>query len=189
MTSAVTKLATISPGGTAVGSFTSISGAYDDLKIIGTSKQTGTSSTQNRLTADVYIRFNSDSGSNYNTVYMYADSGSGSVFVAVDCFSSNSGYASMLVPGSPHSYNSSTVGWGGFEIDIFGYTDTTANLGKQIRTRGAWDFGSASFPFMGTQISNNTWDVASAITQIDINAIYTGFTSGTTFTLYGIKNT
>lgn len=191
---AVTKLATITPSGTTVATFSSISSAYDDLYIIASVKTDSTTSTQNRNTARLYYRLNSDTGFNYYSVAMYTD---GASTIGLDAFS-GSGTNNLYLSCAPTSYNSATLGWGSFDMYFPGYTDATAvsgsaYLGKPHRVRSCYDFASSSTAYGGAQIGNNQWPGSSgtnaAINRIDFTTIYGNYKAGTTFTMYGIKNT
>jgi hypothetical protein len=194
MANAVTKLATLTPNGVAVATFNSIPQTYDDIKIIASCKTDSTNSNQNRAYSRLYYQFNNDTSFNYNSHYLYVD---GASTIGVETFVGGTGTNNMYLSAAPTSYNSGTNGWGSFEMDIFGYSIATSvnptYLGKPHRVRNCYDFASASTAYGGAQIANNNYGIITgtntAISRIDFKTIWGNYKAGTTFTLYGIKNT
>ena len=142
--------------------FSSISGTYTDLIAVISSTVSGAQ--------DVYCRFNSDTGSNYSDTHM---SGTGS--------SALSGRDTSAVRMQLDSYGYPEPNVGHILIAHFmNYSNTTTN--KTVLTR-------ASNALNGTTALVGLWRNTSAITTIDF-ICGTGsatFSSGSTFTLYGIK--
>lgn len=137
--------------------FSNIAGSYTDIIYV----VSGGGSTNLRL------RFNSDTGTNYSFTQLY---GTGSS--ALSLRDSNTNYA---IGGVTQSF--------GLAIGhIMNYSNTTTN--KTLIGRG----GSAGNTFLDACVS--LWRNTSAITSISFSPEFNGvntFTSGTTFTLYGIK--
>ena len=127
MASAVTKIEQLTPSGSTSTAFNSIPGTYDDLMIIGSSKNTETasdSSTRQRIS----LRINSDTGSNYAWSLIGAQSASSL---------SNGGLSEsqIWVYGNSSSHGSN-VGWGHFWIYFAGYKVTNAY--KAINMAGGY---------------------------------------------------
>lgn len=141
--------------------FSSISGTYTDLRIVVNSTNNSGSNY------GLFVRFNSDTGSNYSFTRLYGDGSSAT---------SNNG--------SSTAYG--TIGWttsgtlATFTADLNNYSNTTTY--KTLLARG-----SSSVSRVGAFVS--LWRSTSAITAIEIyNESGANFTSGSTFTLYGIKS-
>jgi hypothetical protein len=145
--------------------FSSISGTYTDLVLVIAGSMSGSGNT-------VFVRFNSDTASNYSATYL---GGSGST-----AYSGRS------------SNNTNGIGLGAFNA---GYTTGRFNIVAQIQNYSnsttnktlisRWSdatSGGASESFSGL------WRNTGAITSLEIrNNGGHNFTSGSMFTLYGIK--
>jgi hypothetical protein len=157
------KIATTTLGSaTATVTFSSISGAYTDLVLV-----TGDILNTTNL-ANMYLRFNSDSGSNYSRVFI---EGSGSAASA-----SRTTNETYMLAG--RSYG------GDRTMNIFhiqNYSNTTIN--KSVLCR----YGSGGTS-SSTGATAGLWRSTSAIDSIliGIEGGY-NFSSDATFTLYGIK--
>lgn len=140
--------------------FTSISGAYTDLVIV----VNGGSS----VTADLYIRFNGDTGSNYSVTRLTLDN-------TTPVSGKSSSATSMRVTDSGGS--STTLGATNQILNIMNYANT--NTYKSVIFRGNRAAG-------GLDATVGSWHSTSAITTV---LLYPGsgtFINGTTLTLYGI---
>ena len=194
MANAVTKLATLTPSGSYAAAFSGISSAYDDLYIVASVKTNSTSSGLTRATARLYYEFNGDTSYNYNSVNVYVQ-GHSSVSTGEDYWNSSTGSNNMYLTCAPTSYYSSSNGWGSFEMYIPGYAVATsanpAYLGKPHRV--CYDFASTGTAYMGNSFNQMNYGMVTgtntAITSINFKTIYGAYTAGTTFTMYGIKNT
>lgn len=140
--------------------FSSISGTYTDLRIVVNSTNNSGSNY------GLFVRFNSDTNSNYSFTRLYGD-----------------GTSATSNNGSSQSY--ATIGWttsgtlATFTADLNNYSNTTTY--KTLLARG-----SSSVSRVGAFVS--LWRSTNAITAIEIyNESGANFTSGSTFTLYGIK--
>jgi hypothetical protein len=138
--------------------FSSIPGTYTDFVVIYQAKSYSTA-------FDAFLRFNSDTGSNYSVTYL---SGTGSA--------TNTGrltnYTSMLLD----NYGSvSTAEFNITKLNVMNYANTTTNKTVLIRS----DRASS-----GTDAIMGTWRSTAAITSMTILG---DFATGSTFTLYGIK--
>ena len=138
-------------------SFSSISGSYTDLVLV---ILTAISSGAN----DTWLRFNSDSGTNYSRTKVASDGSSMTSFRAAN----QNAY-----------YGIGNIGtqWMMSVNHIMDYTNTTTY--KTLLTR----HGSLSNE---TAESVGLWRSTSAITSIEIAPGTSTFISGSTFTLYGI---
>lgn len=142
--------------------FSSISGNYRDLVLVISDIKMSTDAT-------VYIRYNSDTGSNYNQVFM---SGQGSVTASQSANSTrfDIGY---------YTYASTTDTGFNIEADILDYTATDKHKTAIVRSNRA----SA-----GTESFAARWASTSAITTIALIASTGTFSSGTKFALYGVTS-
>ena len=145
--------------------FTSIPSTYQHLQIRYTARCSST--------AAAYLRFNSDTGTNYNWHYL---NGTGSAAAAA-------GYATQAQigvspPDSGIGSSQSTVGI----IDILDYKSTTKN--KTVRTFAGIDVNGVGGDIA---LDSGLWRNTNAVTSITITTFGTNFTTATTFALYGIK--
>ena len=163
--STYTPIATTTVG-TATSSvvFSSIAGTYTDLVI---SYECFTTAGGAR---DVAVRFNSDTGSNYSSTFL---SGNGTSAVSAR----ESSQTRMMVDYSGVSTTVNTAGIG--LLNIMNYSNTTTH--KTVLSR-------CSAGAAGVDESVGLWGSTAAITSItfDIPSTQT-FSTGSRFTLYGIK--
>ena len=149
---------------TATVTFSSISSSYTDLLIIANVKQT----TSNN---GLRFRFNSDTGTNYSSTYVY---GNGSSAISGRESSISSGYAVYT------SSNTSLEMMAQFHI--FNYANNTTYKTTIGRGARASEMADATV---------SLWRSTSAITSISLAAgagfPTNNFDTGSTFTLYGIK--
>jgi hypothetical protein len=144
-------------------SFSSIPATYTDLVLIMVHNSSGTATAFNG-----YLRFNSDSGSNYSKTQMLG------VGAAQSQRSSNA--TSLVWP-----FDDTT--WTVTRFNIMNYANTTTNKTTIFRQ----DMGT-----YGTAAVVGLWRSTSAINAISLTASDQGggtadqFTAGSTFTLYGI---
>lgn len=162
MASTYEKIATTTLGSaTATVTFSSISGSFTDLVLISSAKYTTTNGT-------LLLTFNSDTGSNYSTTYVY---GQGSLAES----GRQSNISNLLVGRA----NTTVFGIG--RTNIQNYSNTTTY--KTVLDRA--DLGSGTNPLAIASVG--LWRSTSAITSLTITALNSDtFTSGSTFTLYGI---
>jgi hypothetical protein len=156
--SAYTALANVTLGSSASTiTFSSISGSYRDLILIGQ----GFSSTA----SGINIRYNGDSGSNYNQIVMFGDGGSASS-------SSSSSQTSYQVG----RFDSSTLA--DFQANIMDYSATDKHKTTLHR------YNSAA---VLTAARAGRWASTSAITSFVLSLDSGTFNSGSTFALYGVS--
>jgi hypothetical protein len=173
MATTYTPIATTTLGSAAISyTFSSIASTYTDLVLVTNAATTHSESTF------LYLRFNSDSGTNYSATELYGDGTSAA---------------------SARSTNRSR-GWIGFDIGM------SATLGQNVgivnimnyansSTYKTWlsrlNRASGSYDYPGTNAIAGLWRNASAITSVEIRAsrgdVDYNFAAGSTFTLYGIK--
>lgn len=154
----MTALATLTlSAGQATVTFSSISGAYRDLRLI-----TRTTST---TASGGYMRFNGDTGSNYSAVWAYgtgASTGSSSATgTSISLFGMLNGNTNI------DSY------------DILDYSATDKH--KSLLNR--YDSPQAD----GTYMRAGRWANTAAITSIVLGATTGTFSAGDSFTLFGVS--
>jgi hypothetical protein len=143
--------------------FSSITGSYTDLVLIINGSVTSGNPS-------VWMRLNSDSGSNYSFTRV---TGNGtSALSSFEVSQTKANIASAF--GMTTTYETNLV------VQIMNYSNTTTN--KTTITR-------ANTPSLGTEASVNLYRSTSAITAIEIlNSSATNFSTGSTFSLYGVKS-
>ena len=143
--------------------FSSISGAYTDLVLI---MNAGSSTTN----ADVDINVNGDTGANYSRTILY---GTGST--AGSTRYTGASNFSLTYYGNP----STTFSWIGI-VNFMNYSNTTTYKTFLSKADNADTYG----------VNNEVglWRNTAAITSIVIANRNYNFSSGSTFTLYGIKS-
>lgn len=148
--------------------FSSISGAYTDLRLILSHLHTAT------VIQSAGIRFNADSGSNYSTTYLDG-TGSGASSGRL------TNETSLVISYRPSASAPDTVPVLAV-VDIQSYANT--NVYKTALTAQSSHFASGGFVSRYVGL----WRSTSAITSITIMNRGSGsFLSGTTASLYGIK--
>jgi len=138
--------------------FSSISSAYTDLRVVCVAKDTAGGTAQ--------IRFNNDTGANYSYTFIYGTGSSatsalatGTTFIAV----SQANATELCM----------------WAVDIFSYAGSTRKTCLSFSASDQNGSGRTS-QYVGL------WRSTSAINRIDIITNGSGFASGGTFTLYGI---
>jgi hypothetical protein len=159
------SIATATPSGTGTVTFSSIPSTYTSLQI-RFSLLTDSSGWS------CYLRFNGDTGSNY--VYHYI-AGTGSVVQAAGVTANTRIDFASLNSGSNTSFP--TVGI----IDIHDYASTTKN--KVIRDFAGIDKNGSG----DVNLISGLWLNTAAITSVSLIVPVASFSTGTTFSLYGIK--
>jgi hypothetical protein len=159
---ATTTTTTASPAIT----FSSISGTYTDLVLVISIRANSTPTS-----FGTGIRFNSDTGSNYSRTLVY---GSGSSATSVGTTNQNR----IFFSAGPTAANTFNI----IRLDIMNYSNSTTYKTVIARNDDIADVTSAT-----AALWRNTNAITSiTITPYDDNA--TGFATGCTFTLYGIKS-
>lgn len=158
-------------GSSATITFSSIPSTYQHLQIRGIARNTNAS---NR--ADLGIRLNGDTGSNYAQHNLYGNGSSASA-------GSNTGGTSAFV-GWTTAANATADIMGAAIIDILDYNSTTKN--KTIRAFVGEDLNSATTDAT-VWLASGLWLNTNAITSLSLYAAFGNFNTQTTFALYGIK--
>jgi len=157
MTVTYEKIATTTLGSSASDvTFSSISGSYTDIVlIVNESCSTG---------SGLNVQFNSDTGSNYSSIYMFGDGSS-----AVSGKQSNQPFGTFGNTGG--STRGTTI------VNFQNYSNTTTYKTYVSRT-------STTGSVAGSYVS--LWRSTSAINAIKLYPNTATWSSGSTFTLYGI---
>jgi len=138
--------------------FSSISGSYTDLVLIGSVSATAGND-------DIRINFNSDTGSNLSSTILYGDGTS----------AASARRTSMTE--TELDWTGIGTGQGNILINVMNYANTTTYKTALAR---------CSFAAKGANASVVLWRSTAAITSIKIALPSQTFASGSTFTLYGI---
>ena len=147
-------------------------GSYEHLRLQITSRGVTTS----YHSPDVYLRFNSDSGTNYSNTFIYADSLSATA-------AQESGQTAIKCGQSSGSYGTSqATQYGGLIVDIFDYANANKNTTVCINS-GVLNDEQSAFQFRAS-----LWDDTSAVTQIDLLPAHDDWTRGCEFTLFGLAS-
>lgn len=149
--------------------FSSIPSTYTHLQLRGIARNSASSSAGND---NIYMRFNSDTASNYSFHYLY---GTGSSALA-----GAGANQSIMLAGKPASSGDGSNIFGVFVTDILEYNNT--NIYKTIRTLTGIDNNGSGIIFF----SSGNWRNTNAITTITLTSS-ADFTSYSSFALYGIK--
>jgi hypothetical protein len=155
--------------------FTSIPSTYASLQIRYIAKE---STTASAFCRNVYVQFNSDTGTNY--VY-HNLKGNGSTASATGATGNDGIYFLDAVPSSHSTLTNIT---GVAITDIHDYASTTKN--KTLRSIVGVDANIASTDY-SLQLYSGLWLNTNAITSISIKTTSGNFTTASTFALYGIK--
>lgn len=152
---------TLSSPATSV-TFSAISGAYTDLVIVvdGSASSSG---------FDATIQFNEDTGSNYSSTAVY-----GTGYAAQSSRVANN----TFIWGDRNStFRSSATSRTILKINIMNYSNTTTYKTTLGRADSALD---------GAEAIVGLWRSTAAITSVNVGGAGNNFSTGTTFTLYGI---
>jgi hypothetical protein len=156
-------IATQTLGSAATGiTFSSVPSTYTDLRVILVQTTDG---------ANLGIRFNSDSGSNYSWTRLQGDGSS-----ATSARTTSATFGQLNGNGTSASPNSGLV-----EVDIFSYAGST---NKTLLSKFSNDQNGSG----NTASTVNLWRSTAAITTVYVFAAGGSLQTGSTATLYGIKN-
>jgi len=170
-TTSYESIATVSigSGGAATATFSSIPSTYKHLQVRLITRNDRTNTLDG-----LYMRFNSDSGTNYSDHFLR---GSGS---AVDANADVSS-AYMLMGTVPASSATASVFAGGV-IDVLDYADS--NKYKTVRNLLGYDANGSGY----VGLFSGNWRSTSAVTSITLGSTNgSGFLQYSSFALYGIK--
>jgi hypothetical protein len=144
--------------------FSSIPATYTDLKVVFT----GTVTEAGEV---LYYRFNSDSSSNYSITQLYGEGTTAASRSLTSATQLSTSYAYSLQGTNPQMIT----------FDVFSYAGST---NKTTLGNHAGDNNGAG----GVDLTVGLWRNTAAITSIFLFCSYLTFKTGTTATLYGIKN-
>jgi len=164
MTATYEKIATTTLGSSQASiDFTSISGSYTDLVIIGSIK------TATLTNPACYVRFNNDTGSNYSVTSLYGNGSS----------AGSTKFNSQTFIRYNYVTDPNTTNFAPVIMNINNYSNATTY--KTALTK----FGLAS---IGLDYTVGLWRSTSAINRVTFTLeSATNFASGCIFTIYGIK--
>ena len=140
----------------------SIPATYTDLILVNNIKGSSASGYP-------ALRFNSDSGTNYSTTFIY---GNGTTATSGRSSNANYAYTQWNATFSTTEFNFNNI------IQIQNYSNTTTYKTYLARANNA---------AVSTDTNVGLWRSTAAISTIDIYSLVGNFAVGTTFTLYGIK--
>lgn len=141
--------------------FSSIPSTYTDLRLV----VAATSSSGSNI--DAYVRFNSDSGTNYSATYLYGNGTSAG--------SGRTSNATLIYLTQATAISSTQTNR---LVDVMNYSNATTYKTMLMREN---DTANATGTLVGL------WRSTSAINQIVITGS-ANFATGSVFSLYGIKN-
>ena len=148
--------------------FSNIPQNYTHLQIRGIGRITQASSD-----ANIYIRFNSDSGTNYSIHYLYGNGASALAGSSIN--------DTVTIPFRITGANSTANIFGVGVVDILDYANT--NKFKTMRSLTGHDQNGSGNVWM---FSGN-WRSTSAITSITFTPDGGNFATNSSFQLYGVK--
>lgn len=146
--------------------FSSISSAYTDLRLVVVTRQDNNASNDS-----LRLRFNSDTGTNYSRTNLTGD---GSSVASTRTVSDDEINLVSYIPGTSAASGLYAV----TTADILNYSNTTTYKTCIIRTSNA---------AAGTAATVGLWRSSAAISTIFMRVSGFNMTAGTTATLYGIK--
>ena len=161
---------TVGSGGSSTISFTSIPATYTHLQIRGI----GRSLEANTGLDVIYVRFNSDTGSNYSWHQLFGSGNSASA---------DPGTSTSFMRGGLITLNSEAADiFGSSIIDILDYANT--NKYKTIRSLSGGEYNNVRG---GIGLFSGSWRNTNTITAITLQPSGANFAQYTQFALYGIK--
>ena len=167
--------------------FGSISGSYDDLLVMGSGHGTTTSVNPEYMDTN----FNADTTGKYSWGINYAYRGA--YKATGDTDNSGGGVTAIRVYAlSANGSNSDTVSAGGWYMYIPRYANTSYKKTGWFFYAGLTD--ATTWAAESTYGANTAWsgmftyDSTAAITEIQLRCLFGNFTAGSSYDLYGIKN-
>ena len=134
---------------------------------------------------DAYIRFNSDTGSNYASHSLQGNGSAASAGSATSTTSEQIAYGTV----GTTSGNQTTESWGAFVVDILDYSNTSKY--KTTRTISGNDCNGTGNAGLGGRVglTSGLWQSTAAVTDIEIICALGArdFQQYSHFALYGIK--
>ena len=167
---------TVGAGGAASIDFTSIPSTYKHLQIRGIAR--GTIASGN-YTVATYMRFNSDTATNYSSHYLQGYTGVGTGVASGAMTSSDA----IRIGGVPRDNWTASV-FGATVIDILDYTNTSiyktsrALIGSEGNSTSVYEY---------VEFTSGSWRSTSAVSSIRLLPVSNSFAQYTQFALYGVK--
>lgn len=159
MASTYTPIATSSPSGTQTVTFSSIPSTYTDLVIVVNATMSADS--------NVYMTFNGDTGSNYSITNMYGNN--------TGALSTRQTSQTQFLMSLSSFFQNGVVGNMIVNINNYANTSTYKTTLSRFNNQG-----------VAVQAAVGLWRSTSAINSISIYSNQGNWSSGSTFTLYGI---
>ena len=148
--------------------FSSISGSFTDLVLVSNLYGSGGA-------ANIFVRFNSDTGSNYSNHLLYGDGAS-----AYASAEANATYAAIFYSSAA---NTTASVFSGSVFDILDYANT--NKYKTLRGLNGMDYNGTG----RIQLWSGNWRTTNAITSLKLTSNNSAnFAQYSSFALYGIKS-
>jgi hypothetical protein len=161
---------TVGSGGAANVEFTSIPATYTHLQVRGIGR-----SLEANTGVDVqYLRFNSDTGSNYAWHQLVGNGSSADAAAGTSTSFMRGGY--IALDSEPANV------FGGVVIDILDYKNT--NKYKTVRILSGTEYNNSNG---GVSFNSGLWQNTDAITTITLQPSGANFAEYSQFALYGIK--
>jgi hypothetical protein len=157
--------------------FSSIPSTYTHLQIRGITRSTNGSTNG----ISIYVRFNSDTASNYSWHLLDTYQGAGAGVEAVSGTSTSYALAGIM----PNSALLSNM-FNATVIDILDYANT--NKYKTTRSLSGYDFNGATIGYSYLGLYSGNWRSTSAVTSITLLGASNDFAQYSQFALYGIKD-
>ena len=157
------QVVTVGPAGASSVSFTNIPNTYSHLQIRGVATSAST--------PRIYLRYNSDSGSNYTYHFLEGNGGS-----AVASAGANQTENWLFINGFIAANNPAP-----FVIDILDYKD--ANKFKTMKSLHGNDNNSFGY----VSLASGLWRSTSAISSIELFTNTSTFSANSQFALYGVE--
>ena len=159
---------TVGSGGAADVTFSSIPSTYTHLQVRAIARSTAVQTSTN-----CYLRFNSDSGSNYSTHYLLGQGTSASAGAETS--------TAYIYTGALIAASSTASSFEGSVIDVLDYANT--NKYKTVRTLAGWDANGSGF----IALWSGSWRNTNAVTSITLLPATGNFAQYSHFALYGVK--
>lgn len=161
---------TVGSGGSSSITFSSISSSYSHLQL----RMIARDSRNVGNLSNLYMTFNSDSGSNYARHELYGDGSSAGAGAATS--------QTSIYFGNCTSATIAANIFTGVIVDILDYTNT--NKYKTIRSLSGGDYNGGGV----IALNSGLWMSTNAITSITITPLVANITQYSHFALYGIKS-
>lgn len=165
------QVITVGAAGASSVTFTNIPSTYSHLQIRHISRVSNTGTVGND---NVEMRFNSDTGSNYDFHYLVGNGSSASA--------GNGTNQTVMLAGKPANASATSGVFGAAVVDILDYANT--NKYKTVRVLTGIDNNGSGTVFF----NSNLWRSTSAITSITFLYGSQTFTQYSQFALYGIRS-